>query len=179
MALRDDQQDAAKELQRNFLIVMGVAFLGEVLMRVFPEFLRGIPERVWIEWLLVSLIGVSAYLLWNIAIWFKDKDADFLAFRPWYRSTAAKGPIIALVVLLALTNINFQVGTSASQAGAGDSTFNFGVNFGEASESVLLIVAFILGFYSRLAHDALGNIARFIFKDLYDKTYKQEQKLTK
>ena len=105
-------KEVADQLSRNFLIVLVLAFVGEILLRLSPSILKDATERVWLEWLLVSLIGVCAYLLWNAAIWHKRSWADFVAYRPWYRATAARGPIIALVVLIALTNINFQVSLS-------------------------------------------------------------------
>ena len=188
--LPEEQQKTANQLFRNFLIVLVIAFAGEVFLRFSPSFLKDVTERVWLEWLLVSLIGVCAYLLWNVAIWHSRPNADFVAFRPWYRATAARGPVIALVVMIALTNINFQVSVPATQDTAGEetavvteegehgttpqSTLDFGINFREASDAVLLVSAFILGFYSRLANDVLGRIARFIFKDIYEETYKQE-----
>jgi len=190
IVLPKKQQEVADKLHRNFLIVLGLAFIGEVLLRLFPSFLKDVAERVWLEWLLVSLIGVCAYLLWNVAIWHSRPNADYIAFRPWYQATAARGPVIALVVMIALTNINFQVSIPETQDTAGEeiavvmeegehdttpqSTLDFGINFGEASDAVLLVSAFILGFYSRLANDVLGRIARFIFKDIYEETYKQE-----
>jgi hypothetical protein len=192
--VRGNQKTTADRLHRNFLYVFGASFLAELLMRLSPGFLEGIPERDWIEWLLVSLMGVSAYLLFNIAIWYRREDANFLAYRPWYRSTAAKGPIIALVVMIALTNISFQMATPNQQALGvetseetpddtaleadvkqdADSIFNFGINFADADDNVLLITAFILGFYSRLANDVLAGIAKFLFKGIYEETYKDE-----
>ena len=190
--LPDNQKIIADQLLRNFLIVFVLAFMGELLLRFSPSFLNDFPERVWFEWLLVSLMGVSAYLLWNIAIWNLRPHADFVAYRSWYRAAAARGPVIAFVVLIALTNIDFRLSLPASQVSETEearatvetadqpteeaSTFDLGINFGEASENVLLVSAFILGFYSRLANDVLGRIARFIFKEIYDETYKQEMK---
>lgn len=190
--LPQNQKKVADTLLRNFLVVLVLAFVAEALLRVFPSFLSGATERRWLEWLLVSLVGVSAYLLWNVAIWYqRPAKADFVKFRPWYRATAARGPVIALVVLLALTNISFQLAVPESQvapteqegtaqtetaegADAQPSTFDFGIDFGQASETVLLITAFLLGFYSRLAKSTLERIAEFIFGSIYRDTYKAE-----
>jgi hypothetical protein len=167
--LPEDQSKIADSLLRNLLIVLSLAFAAEVLLRIFPSFLTGadVAERRWLEWLLVSLVGVSSYLVWNVAIWYRKPDADFKANRAWYQATAAKGPLVAVVVLLGLTNTSFNVGLG--------STLNFGVNFGQASDPVLLVAAFLLGFYSRLALDLLGRIAGYIFGAVYDETYKQEK----
>ena len=54
------------------------------------------------------------------------------------------------------------------------STFNFGIDFMNASESVLLMAAFIIGFFSKLAQALLKQIARFIFGNLFDKTYERD-----
>ena len=193
--LPQDQKEVADALMRNFLVVLTVAFVAEVLLRVFPSFLSGAAERQWLEWLLVSLVGVSAYLLWNVAIWYqRPATADFKRFRPWYQATAARGPVIALVVMLALTHISFNVAVPESQGsqseqetsalgGAAEpigeeappaSTFDFGVDFGQASEPVLLIAAFLLGFYSRLAKNVIEKIASFIFGNIFKETYKAE-----
>ena len=52
---------------------------------------------------------------------------------------------------------------------------SFGIDFHSASESVLLLTAFLIGFFSRLAKTLLEEIARFIFGDLFDKTYSGER----
>jgi hypothetical protein len=179
-----NQKRIADDLGRNFLIVLGLAFVAEALLRIFPSFLADQTERQWLEWLLVSLVGVSAYLLWNVAIWYaRPARADFVKYRPWYRATAARGPVIALIIMMALTNINFNVSIPESQdAGAETSeqaegqvsTFDFGIDIGGASETVLLVVAFLLGFFSRLAKSVLEKIAEFIFGSVYRETYKDE-----
>jgi hypothetical protein len=53
--------------------------------------------------------------------------------------------------------------------------FSFGIDFQSASESVLLLAAFLIGFFSRLAKTLLEEIARFIFGDLFDRTYSGER----
>ncbi len=172
--VRGDQKDAADRLFRNFIIVLAIAFIAEVVMRVNPSLLAGGEERRWLEWLLVSLMGVCTYLLWNIAIWYHREGANFIAYRPWYTATAARGPILALVVMVALTSINFQVALPVSEQAGSPTTFDFGINFMQATEGVLLVVAFLLGFYSRLAKDILANIARFIFRDIFDRVYPED-----
>jgi hypothetical protein len=186
-----EQKIVADKILRNFLIVLGIAFVAEVALHVFPSFLGDVDERAWLEWLLLGLIGVSAYLVWNVSIWYHRADeADFVAYRPWYRATAARGPIIALVILLALTNVSFQLALPAGEENAvssevsrtdedvaddATSTFDFGVDFGTASEAVLLVAAFLLGFYSRLAKELLARIARAIFGSLFTDTYREEE----
>jgi hypothetical protein len=187
-----EQMRIGDQLLRNFLIVFVLTFAAEIALRAFPSFLETVPERQWLEWLLVSLLGVCAYLLWNIASWYRKSAVDFKAFRPWYRATAARGPIIALVVLIALTNISFQVQVPTTQEETTEAVaveadaetepetpapFSFGIDFQSASESVLLLTAFLIGFFSRLAKTLLEEIARFIFGDLFEKTYSGERSL--
>ncbi|MCK4829098.1 hypothetical protein KA005_75945, partial [bacterium] len=62
----------ANRLFRTFTIILLMALLGEIIIRATPEFLEGVKERRWLEWLLVSIVGVSAYLLWNAATWVKS-----------------------------------------------------------------------------------------------------------
>jgi len=196
-----EEKKRADRLLRNFIIVLLVAVVAEILLRVFPDFLGGAAQRRWLEWLLVSLVGVCAYLLGNVAFWYHRPEAKFRAFTPWYRATAARGPILALAILLALTNISFQAALPAGEevtgAAAGAETeevapeaaveegqedvaapasFNFGIDFGQASDEVLLVAAFLLGFFSRLQKELLTSIARFIFGDIYDKAYPEEKK---
>ena len=184
--LSKPEKECADRLVRNFLIVLVLAFAAEVAMRVFPDFLRDAAgQRQWLEWLLVSLIGVCTYLIWRIAYWYRRPDAQFISYRHWYRATAAKGPIVALVILMALTNISFQAelptGEEAAELPTGEeateapAAFDFGIDFGQADESVLLVVAFLLGFYSRLAHDLLEKIAAFIFPGAYKKAYEEPE----
>jgi hypothetical protein len=169
--LSRDQREIADRLLRNFLVVIAVAFAAEVLFRVLPSFLGSAAERRWLEWLLVSLVGVCVYLLWNVAVWYRENKADFKAYRPWYRATAAKGPVVALIVLLALTSTKFQVGVG--------STLNVGIDFGQASDTVLLIAAFLLGFYSRLAMNLLGRITGYLFGSAYEETYPEDKNGTR
>ena len=188
--------DIAKQLFQTFTIVVVIAFLGEVLLRATPSFMEGFKEKRWLEWLLVSIVGVSTYLLWNISTWVKSPKADFEKYRLWYFSTAIKGPMVALVVMLGLTHLNFQVqiplpatqevvtsesvedeqGSEENQIQPTETrTLDFGINFAEASETVLLVVAFLLGFYNRLAKEVLNSFARYIFKDAYKKAYAKEE----
>jgi hypothetical protein len=184
----EEQVKIGDKMLRNFLWTFAVAFVAELALRAFPTFLEGSVERQWIEWMLVSLMGVSAYLLWAIAFWYKKESANFADYRPWYRATAARGPVIALVVLIALTNISFQVqipsveegASTATTAAGGDQSdesapLTFGIDFQNASETVLLVAAFIIGFFSRLAKALLESIARFIFGDLFDRTYPKSE----
>lgn len=169
-----EEKKRAERLLRNFLIVFVLAIVAEVALRLTPDILRDMAERRWLEWMVVSLIGICTYLIWNISLWYRRPEAQFIDYTPWYRATATRGPIIALVILLALTNISFQVDLPASEGAASDA-FDFGIDFGQASEPVLLITAFLLGFYSRLAKDLLGRIARAIFGQTYDETYGEEE----
>jgi hypothetical protein len=164
--LDPEQKRIGDGLVRGLLLVIVLAAIAEFALRVYVP--RG---ATWLEWLAVSLIGVCAYLLSNVAFWYHREGVDFKAHRPWYIATATRGPLIALAVLVALTNIKF--------TGELASTFDFGVDFGNASEAVLLVAAFLLGFYSRLARDILEKIASFIFGSIYKETYKQEIKAEK
>lgn len=186
-----DEKKRADQLLWNLLIVLGVAIVAEVLLRVFPSFLGGAEQRRWLEWLLVSLMGVCVYLVGNVAFWYHRPEAKFMAFTPWYRATAARGPVIALAILLALTNISFTAALPAGeetpdvaaleatveevQEEAAPAPFSFGIDFGQASDEVLLVTAFLLGFFSRLEKELLYSIARFIFGDIFDKAYPEEK----
>jgi hypothetical protein len=212
--LDQTERERADELLKNFLTVMILTIVIEAGVRIFLSRTHRADEWRWLEWLLVSLIGVCAYLVWTIATWYHRPDAQFQAYTPWYRATAIRGPIIALVILLALTNISFRVELPAVQQGevpsvaatqegesetappapqegesetappaiqegesetAVPATFDFGIDFRRASDEILLVVAFLLGFYSRLAKSLLGRIAHFIFRGVYQETYGKEE----
>jgi hypothetical protein len=204
--LEQDERKRAHVLLGVFLGILVAAVVAEVVVRAIPNPLDGAGQRRWLEWLLVSLIGVCAYLVGNVAYWY-HKGGNFIAFTPWYCAAAARGPVIALAILLALTNISFTAALPAREetaevaAGAGTEpaaaeaegaapetvveegpeeaaapdTFSFGIDFREASDEVLLVVAFLLGFFSKLEKELLFRIASFIFGDVFDTAYPEEQ----
>jgi cell division protein FtsB len=203
-----EESARARQILFTLLAVLLVAIIGEVLMHLFPLFLHGVKERQWLEWLLVALIGDCAYLIWAIGFWYqRPKEAEFRKYTPWYLTTVAKGPIVALVILLTLTNINFQAQLPAPQSSpaaetevetppeeetdlfdveeaeevteetettAGQNPLSVGVDFSQAKEEVLLIAAFLLGFYNRLARDILDSIARAIFPKAWKEAHGKE-----
>ena len=122
------------------------------------------PPLQWLDWFLASLAGVLLYILTNIAYHYQKasryykydtgQEPNFIAFTPWYISTIVKAPVIAFVVLIFLTNLNIEIA-------------GLTLNFSELNAALLLVIAFVLGFYSRVARTQLDQIVKTIFNKAY------------
>ena len=111
-------------------------------------------EQQYLDWFLASLAGGCLFALSNIARFLtkvETKKARFRAFTGWYLSTVVRGCVIALVVLWLLTRLNLQVGSGLD------------IKIGEMPSIVLAAMAFILGFYGRVARNQLDEIVRSLF----------------
>lgn len=122
------------------------------------------PPLQWLDWFLASLAGVLLYILTNIAYHYQKsiryykydtgQEPNFIAFTPWYISTIVKAPVIAFVVLIFLTNLNIEIA-------------GLTLNFSDLNAALLLVIAFVLGFYSRVARKQLDQIVKTIFNKAY------------
>ena len=165
-----------------------------------------------------------------------QEQADFVGWSPWYFLNCIRGPIIAIVVMLALTNVSFtsslggdsgaegevstpqeteapapeavstlgveafetvaptEVGPvqttptvessegAASEASSGSGVTEpvvLGVDLGNASPDVLLVVAFILGMFSRVGVAALETIGEKVFGPIWKKAFEDTPKQKK
>jgi len=159
-----------------------------------------------------------------------QEDASFLASTPWYFLNCVRGPIIAIVVMLALTSVSLSTSFGAGETGpsdvpaqeeaapvvteqasdagesealetavptaAGDleasetatmetetstsktsddassaAPVSFEVDLSKASEEILLVVAFILGMYSRVGVAALESIGSSLFQGIWKRAF--------
>jgi hypothetical protein len=114
------------------------------------------PPWQWFDWLLSSLIGVLLYALVNVAYWYHEKRPRFIEFTPWYISTVLKGPIMAFIIMLFVTSVSLEVS-------------GLTVDFKKLGPNVLLVAAFVLGFYSRVAREQLNLIVKALFAKAYSK----------
>ena len=122
------------------------------------------PPLQWLDWMLASLAGVLLYIMANVANYYQSsirskkyrsgRAKDFIAFTPWYISTIIKAPVIALVVLVFLTNLNIEIA-------------GLTLDFTSLNPALLLMIAFVLGFYSRVARKQLDHIVKSIFGKAY------------
>lgn len=119
---------------------------------------RPYDSRQWADWLLWSLIGMAAYLLIETARHLRNVahgEGDFVAETSWYWTQLATGPLIAFVILLLFVHINVDLLT-------GDETA-LEVNLHKYPSDLLIVPAFLLGFYSRVTREVLDQIMRRIF----------------
>jgi hypothetical protein len=122
-----------------------------------------IDHRQWLDWAYWALIGVAAYLLMVDARYYRkiqEGEGDFLRETLWYWAQFFTGPLIAFVVLLLLTQVNLQL--LGDESGAAIS-----VDMSKFSPDLLFLLAFLLGFYSRVARQVLDDIAKTIFRSAW------------
>ncbi len=112
----------------------------------------------WADWLLWALIGMTAYLLIEVARHLRsvaNGDGNFLAETSWYWAQLATGPLIAFVILLLFVHINVDLLTGDESALA--------VNLKKYPSDLLIVPAFLLGFYGRVTREVLDQIMRKVF----------------
>lgn len=134
-----------------------------------------------LTWVLASLIGATLYLMGQIATFYPkinekpdaDNQNDFIRSTYWYAATLIRAPILTVVIMWMLINLSVSMGgstTSAEAAGnvqdvsgtVGDG-LGISVNFANFPDTVNLGIAFILGFYSRVARKQLDILAKYLF----------------
>lgn len=119
---------------------------------------RPYDPRQWTDWLLWSLIGMTAYLLMEVARHLRNVpngEGDFLGETSWYWTQLSTGPLIAFVILLLFVHIDVNLLTGDESA--------VEVNLREYPLDLLLVPAFLLGFYSRVARELLDQLTRKVF----------------
>lgn len=119
---------------------------------------RPYDPQQWVDWLLWALIGMAASLLVEVARHLREVakgEGDFLSETSWYWTQLATGPLIAFVILLLFVHIDVDLLTGDEAA--------LEVNLREYPTDLLLVPAFLLGFYSRVARELLDQIMRKIF----------------
>jgi len=119
-----------------------------------------------LKWALASLIGAALYLLGQIAVFYPkisekpeaENQNDFIKSTYWYIITLIRAPILTMVIMWLLINLKINLGE-------GEQTGDLGiaVDFSKFNEYVKIGVAFILGFYGRVARKQLDIIAKYLF----------------
>jgi hypothetical protein len=117
----------------------------------------GSPPWQWFDWLLSSLVGVLLYALVSVAYWYHREHPRFIAFTPWYISTILKGPIVAFIILLFVTSVSLEIS-------------GIDIDLTAMGANALLVAAFVLGFYSRVAREQLDLIVKALFSKAYSRT---------
>lgn len=140
--------------------------LGFATIEVVPDQVLRIPTsgpRLWIDWILWGLIGVSAYLLIEIARYFREiptGKGDFINETPWYLTQLVTGPLIAFVALAILMRIDFAI------LGQGEDAA-LSVNLSQLPYDVIFGIAFLLGYFSRVARKLIGLITQSLFRSAW------------
>ena len=113
----------------------------------------------YLVWLFASWAGISVYLLSTAAGRFRkipdDPDTDFIRYVFWYIINFVKAPLLAMVILWILTNININLGAEGSPGAVAD--------FAKLPPIILIGIAFILGLYARVSQKQLDIITMAIF----------------
>ncbi|MCP4139353.1 MAG: hypothetical protein GY755_03520 [Chloroflexi bacterium] len=117
----------------------------------------------YLAWVFAALTGASVYLIGQIATYYpkikkKEEDgdkADFKKYTYWYASTFLKAPILALVVMWFLANLNINFGDAE--------TTGVAIDFSKIGPYAMIGIAFVLGFYGRVARKQLDVIAKSLF----------------
>jgi len=135
---------------------------------------RPYDPRQWADWLLWTLVGLAAYLLTEVASNLRkvvDGEGNFLGETTWYWTQLAIGPLVAFVILLLFVHIDIDLLTGDEAA--------VEVNLREYPSDLLIVPAFLLGFYSRVAREVLDQLMRRIFGAAWRATHGEFEILIK
>jgi len=166
MATKKEEEEFLKQeamAKKIFWTIFGFLIAWILLLIVFHFVIAYDPDKGpdWIQylrWFFAALVGASTYLLWNIAYWYQkiraeDKNgrANFNKYGLWYASTITRAPILTVVLLWILTNTSIDIGNEVK------------LTLKAMNAYVLLGIAFILGYYGRVALSQLDIIAKTFF----------------
>jgi len=125
-----------------------------------------------LTWALAALIGASLYLMGQIATYFPkinekpdpDNQNDFVRSTYWYATTLLRAPVLTVVIMWLLMNLTVGLGeaTGGNSNPAGEG-LGLSLDFSKFPDIVNLGIAFILGFYGRVARKQLDVIAKYLF----------------
>lgn len=185
-ATEGQQKTTALVLFLALVVVFGVSFYFLLAVQYqYPPWDKLDPAKAVdilktlapLKWVLASLIGASLYLLGQIANFYPkinekpdpDNQNDFVNSIYWYISTLLRAPILTVVIMWLLTNLTINMGTppeAASGTTPGTSpsdALGIAVNFAKFPDLVQIGIAFILGFYARVARKQLDIITQYLF----------------
>jgi hypothetical protein len=183
----DQQGRRARGLKIWLFILLGVALLLYLFFHLWafdpPEELMpfnwiridtasGISKRA-LDWVLFSLIGTLIYLLTEIAKNYpnitstaKKKESSFIEYTPWYVTTLVKGPFIAVIILLFFYTAEFKLTGD-------DGSLGLNLDFSELDHRATVLLASVLGFYSRVARNVLDNIMKSLFSKAWAEAHEE------
>lgn len=185
------QVSRARLLMVSFILILGVAAVVYLFFHVEKaEGEEGVsaldwrsvsPKAEWptkaLDWMLWSLSGTLIYLLFEIGHYYQtigekaqkgSWPPSYIEYTPWYLITLIKGPAIAVVILFFFNSASLTLTGTSGTEGTG---FNF--NFSQLDHSVTLLLAFVLGFYSRVARHVLDGIVKTLFSKAWAEAHEE------
>lgn len=132
----------------------------------------GISKRA-TDWLLFSTAGTIIYLLTQVATNIpairslgSKKDPSFVEYSTWYWATLVKGPFIAVIILLFFYAAEFKLTGE-------DGSLGLSFDFSELDHRATVLLAGVLGFYSRVARSVLDNIMKSLFSKAWAEAHEE------
>ena len=120
--------------------------------------------RHWLDWLLWCLVGAATYLFIQHVSFYRQirqGGGGFVDEQYWYVAQLLTGPLIAFVVLQFLTRINFEL-----LGFGGDAVVAIDIN--QFPMDLIFVMAFLLGYFSRMTRKLLERIAQRHFRRCLD-----------
>lgn len=175
-----EAEKANEKKQKDRALVLFISLT--VVFIVCLVFLLGVENKWWawvinlkdteyetlepLKWALASLVGAALYLFSQIANFYPkinekpdaDNQNDFVKSTYWYISTLLRAPILTVVIMWLLTNLSINLGETSH-----NSEIGVAVDFSKFPSFVNIGIAFILGFYGRVARKQLDIIAKYLF----------------
>lgn len=132
----------------------------------------GLSKRA-TDWLLFSTAGTLIYLLTQIATnvpaiksLAEKKEPSFVEYSTWYWTTLVKGPFIAVIILLFFYSAEFKLTGEEGSLG-------LSFDFSELDHRATVLLAGVLGFYSRVARSVLDNIMKSLFSKAWAEAHEE------
>ena len=129
-----------------------------------------------LDWVLWSLAGTLVYLLVEAGRHYQaigenarkgstssSYPISFIEKTPWNLVTLIKGPIIAVVLLFFFNAADLKLTKGTEPA--------FSFDFSKLDHPVTLLLAFVLGFYGRVALEVLNSIMKTLFAKPWAEAY--------
>lgn len=164
-----NQEITAKTVRRTILFPLLDKVKYSIQANANSLIWHGSIDR-WIDMAFAALIGTLMFLIKEIkrfcSLPFGEgtKDRNFTKYLPWYRANLIRGPFVTLVILLALTNLSVEI-------------VGISIDVKTAPAEAMVVLAAILGYFSREADKQMELIAAGIMKEAWKKAHPDEKKI--
>ena len=129
-------------------------------------------NKKWVEVIFWTIFGTLLYLIQQTAEYKLRVNGDdrkqedtgradnyLKRYKAQYYSYILRSPFLSLIILFVLTGANFNIA-------------GFSLALSQVNEKVLVSLAFILGYFNKLAITQLNLIVASIFKDAWIRTFR-------